>query len=112
VQQVAQQKTQSTNPMDQLAGFMGSFMTTLMDPIRIGLEESVRRVVVKVKWNEPGRPEQSFEVVNFMTDPSKLDMALMGGAPAAAAGGKSAPPTPGSPTGAGSSGFNLKPISR
>jgi len=54
VQQAAQQKTQSTNPMDLLAGFMGSFMTTLMDPIRIGLEESVRRVVVKVKWNEPG----------------------------------------------------------
>ena len=89
VQQAAQQKTQSTNPMDMLAGFMGSFMTTLMDPIRIGLEESVRRVVVKVKWNEPGRPEQSFEVVNFMTDPSKLDMALMGGSPTSAPGGKS-----------------------
>jgi hypothetical protein len=94
VQQAAQQKTQSSNPMDLLAGFMGSFMTTLMDPIRIGLEESVRRVVVKVKWNEPGRPEQSFEVVNFMTDPSKLDMALMGGSPTSAPGGKSPTPTP------------------
>jgi hypothetical protein len=93
VQQAAQQKTQSSNPMDMLAGFMGSFMTTLMDPIRIGLEESVRRVVVKVKWNEPGRPEQSFEVVNFMTDPSKLDMALTGGSPTSTPGGKSPTPT-------------------
>jgi prepilin-type N-terminal cleavage/methylation domain-containing protein len=110
VQQAAQQKTQSTNPMDILAGFMGSFMTTLMDPIRVGLEESVRRVVVKVKWNEPGRPEQSFEVVNFMTDPSKLDMALTGGSAASAAGGKSPTSTTGSPgiTGGGSSMFNLK----
>ena len=79
VQQAAQQKTQSTNPMDLLAGFMGSFMTTLMEPIRVGLEESVRRVTVRVKWKEPGRPEQVFEVVNFLTDPSKLDMALQGG---------------------------------
>jgi hypothetical protein len=90
---------------------MGSFMTTLMDPIRIGLEESVRRVVVKVKWNEPGRPEQSFEVVNFMTDPSKLDMALTGGSAASPPGSKSpTPPAPGSPPGGGSPAFNLKPF--
>jgi prepilin-type N-terminal cleavage/methylation domain-containing protein len=76
VEQAAHQKMQSTNPMDILSGFMGSFMTTLMEPIRVALEESVRRATVKVKWTEPGRPEQSFEVVNFMTDPSKLDMAL------------------------------------
>jgi len=97
--------------MDLLAGFMGSFMTTLMDPIRIGLEESVRRVVVKVKWNEPGRPEQSFEVVNFMTDPSKLDMALMGGS-AAGRGGRQGCDVHArldGNTGAGSSPFNLNP---
>jgi hypothetical protein len=79
VEQAAQKKTQSTNPMEVLTGFMGSFMTTLMEPIRIGLEESVRRLTVKVKWNEPGLPEQVFSVVNFLTDPSKLDMALQGG---------------------------------
>jgi hypothetical protein len=86
VEKAAQQKTQSTNPMEVLAGFMGSFMTTLMDPIRIALEESVRRVTVKVKWTEPGRPDQVFAIVNFLTDPSKLDMALQGGSAAAAAG--------------------------
>jgi general secretion pathway protein I len=79
VEQTAQKKTQSTNPMEILAGFMGSFATMLMEPIRVGLEESVRRLTIKVKWNEPGRPEQVFEIVNFLTDPSKLDMALQGG---------------------------------
>jgi prepilin-type N-terminal cleavage/methylation domain-containing protein len=93
VEQAAQQKTQSTNPMEILSGFMGSFMTTLMEPIRIGLEESVRRVTVKVKWNEPGRPEQSFAVVNFLTDPSKLDMALLGGSPTSTTGATSATST-------------------
>jgi hypothetical protein len=81
----------------------------------VGLEESVRRVVVKVKWNEPGRPEQSFEVVNFMTDPSKLDMALTGGSAAAsAAGGKGTTPATGSTgtAGTGSSGINLKPFGK
>jgi hypothetical protein len=58
---------------------MGSFATMLMEPIRVGLEESVRRLTIKVKWNEPGRPEQVFEIVNFLTDPSKLDMAMQGG---------------------------------
>jgi len=86
VEQVAQQKSQSTNPMEVLSGFMGSFMTTLMEPIRVGLEESVRRVTVKVKWDEPGRPEQVFAIVNFLTDPSKLDMALMGGSGGTATG--------------------------
>ena len=83
LEQAAHEKTQSTNPMDILQGFMGSFMTTLMEPIRVALEESIRRVTVKVKWNEPGRPEQVFEVVNFLTDPSKLDMALQTSAPGA-----------------------------
>jgi general secretion pathway protein I len=82
VEQAAQKKTQSTNPMEILAGFMGNFMTTLMEPIRVGLEESVRRLTVKVKWNEPGLPEQVFAIVNFLTDPSKLDMALQGGSAA------------------------------
>ncbi|HJX52227.1 MAG TPA: prepilin-type N-terminal cleavage/methylation domain-containing protein [Polyangia bacterium] len=88
VEQAAQKKTQSTNPMEILSGFMGSFMTTLMEPIRVGLEESVRRVTVKVIWTEPGRPEQSFALVNFLTDPSKLDMALQGGTPTGPTGGK------------------------
>ena len=66
----------SENPMAAMAGFMGGFMSTLVEPIRVGLEESVRRVTVKVSWDEAGRPNQSFEVVTFLTDPSKLDKAV------------------------------------
>jgi general secretion pathway protein I len=76
VQDVANKKTQSNNPMEMLSGFMGGFMSTLMEPIRLGLQESVRKLTVKVMWDEPGKPEQSFEVVTFMTDPSRLEMAV------------------------------------
>ena len=64
------------NPLAAMAGFMGGFMTTLLEPIRVGIQEAVRRVTVRVSWNEPGRPEQYFEVVTFMTDPAKLDLAV------------------------------------
>lgn len=95
---MAQDKAQdqmqhARNPMMAMAGFMGGFMTTLIEPIRVGLEESVRRVAVTVSWNEPGKPLQTFEVVTFMTDPAKLDMAvaaigsLPGGAGAGAGSG-------------------------
>lgn len=75
--------SQSNNPMMQMAGLMGGFMTTLIEPIRVGLQESVRRVSVVVSWDEIGRPEQRLEVVLFMTDPAKLDLALQAGAAAA-----------------------------
>jgi general secretion pathway protein I len=79
---------QSSNPLMAMAGMMGGFMTTLIDPIRVGLQESVRRVTVRVAWDEPGRAEQSFEVVTFMTDPAKLDLAMQAvGQPGAGAQG-------------------------
>ena len=76
VQQAASKSTQSNNPMEMLSGFMGGFMATLMDPIRLGLQESVRKLTVRVKWNEAGKLEQSFEVVSFLTDPSRLETAV------------------------------------
>jgi len=42
---------------------------------------------VRVFWNERKRPEQSIEVVTYVTDPAKLDMALSLGAGAGAASG-------------------------
>jgi len=79
--------------MEMLSGFMGGFMSTLMDPIRLGLEESVRKLTVRVMWDEPGKPEQSFEVVSFLTDPSRLETAvtLSATGAAGAAGAASAP---------------------
>jgi general secretion pathway protein I len=83
-----QTQQQSGNPLMAMAGLMGGFMTTLIEPIRVGLQESVRRVTVRVAWDEPGRAEQSFEVVTFMTDPAKLDMAMQAvGQPAGGAQG-------------------------
>jgi hypothetical protein len=76
VQQAASTATVSNNPMEMLSGFMGGFMSTLMDPIRLGLQESVRKMTVRVKWNEAGKPEQSIEVVAFFTDPSRLESAI------------------------------------
>jgi len=76
VQQAASKSTQSNNPMEMLSGFMGGFMATLMDPIRLGLQESVRKLTVRIKWNEAGKPEQFFEVVSFLTDPSRLETAV------------------------------------
>jgi general secretion pathway protein I len=90
------------DPMSMLTGFMGGMMSGFIDPIRIGLQESVRKVTVRVLWNEHGRRDQSFEVVQYLTDPAKLDLALTGGAAAgaAASGTGSKPGAPGT-TGGG-----------
>jgi hypothetical protein len=76
VQQASNKATTSTNPMEMLSGFMGGFMATLMDPIRLGLQESVRKLTVRVMWDEAGKKEQSFEVVTFLTDPARLETAV------------------------------------
>lgn len=99
----------SQNPLQFMAGFMGGFMSTLMDPIRIGLEESVRRVTVHVYWKEFGKNTQSFEVVTFLTDPAKLDLALGGGGALPAAGAQ--PGANGQPGSSGLPGANGQPES-
>ena len=67
------------DPMAMMSGFLGGMMSTFIEPIRIGLQESVRKVTVRVSWDEVGRRDQSFEVVQYLTDPAKLDLALTGG---------------------------------
>jgi hypothetical protein len=61
-------------------------MSSFIEPIRLGLQEAVRRVTVHVTWEESGRGPQSIEVVQYLADPSKLDAALTGGALPGAAG--------------------------
>jgi prepilin-type N-terminal cleavage/methylation domain-containing protein len=75
-QQQAATTGTSGSPLTALTGMMGGFMTTLIDPIRLGLQEAVRRVTVTVYWNEVGRAEQSFDVVAYLTDPARLDNAM------------------------------------
>jgi len=115
-QEAAGQKTMeaqtgpSANPLAAMSGMMGGFMSSLIEPVRVGLQESVRRVTVKVTWDELGRDEQSFEVVTYMTDPSRLDMAMGtgvaggtgGAAGAAGTGAGGAGGSAGTPSGGGS----------
>lgn len=89
-QQASGNQSQSKDPMQALTGMIGGLMGMFIEPVRVGLQESVRRVTVRVYWNERKRPEQSVEVVTYVTDPAKLDMAMslgMGGAAAGAASG-------------------------
>jgi type II secretion system protein I len=106
MKQLAEQQSsdtsKSSDPMQALTGMMGGLMSSFMDPIRVGLQESVRRVTVKVFWDEVGRPNLNFEVVTFLTDPAKLEAAMnlsaaglnTGGAAAGAASGKAGTATP------------------
>jgi hypothetical protein len=55
-------------------------MSSFIDPVRLGLQESVRKVTVRVLWDEHGRRDQTLEVVQYLTDPAKLDLALNPGA--------------------------------
>ncbi len=101
--QASAESVDAKNPMSMLTGFMGGMMSGFIDPIRIGLQESVRQVTVRVLWDEHGRRDQSFEVVQYLTDPAKLDIALTGAPGAAAAGGTGA--TSGSSGGIGLGGL-------
>jgi len=87
-QQAAGNLSQKKDPMQALTGMIGGMMGMFIEPVRVGLEESVRRVTVRVFWLERGRPEQAVEVVMYVTDPAKLDLALsLGGVAAAGAAG-------------------------
>jgi prepilin-type N-terminal cleavage/methylation domain-containing protein len=104
VQQASSNKMQNTNnPMDMLSGFMGGFMSTLMDPIRLGLQESVRKLTVRVKWDEAGKPEQTMEVVSFLTDSSRLESAISLSATGGGSGGSSGSSTSSSKSSSGTS---------
>jgi hypothetical protein len=93
----------SSNPMSLLSGFIGGMMGSFIEPIRLGLQESVRRVTIHVIWNESGRPDQVIEVVQYLTDPSKLDAGLnpaaLGGAAPGATGAAGTPGATGAATG-------------
>jgi prepilin-type N-terminal cleavage/methylation domain-containing protein len=86
------QSTPGGDPMSMMTGFLGGMMSSFIEPVRIGLQESVRRVTVRVLWEETARPTQSIEVVQYLTDPAKLEAAIPS---MNAAGAPGAPGTPG-----------------
>jgi general secretion pathway protein I len=106
ITQKTQDQARSTSndakdPMSLMTGFLGGMMSAFIEPIRIGLQESVRKVTVRVFWDENGRPNQSFEVVQYLTDPSQLEKSILppgatapGTQPPGAAGAKTTTPTP------------------
>jgi general secretion pathway protein I len=72
-------RDEAKDPMAMMTSFLGGMMSAFIEPIRIGLQESVRKVTVRVFWDEIGRAEQTIEVVQYLTDPSKLEAAMQAG---------------------------------
>ena len=86
-QDAAKDKTNdSKDPMAMMTGFLGGMMSTFIEPIKNGLQESVRKVTVRVTWDEIGRANQSIEVVQYLTDPAQIEKAMLLGGGAAGAG--------------------------
>ena len=77
---------ESKDPMAMMTGFLGGMMSTFIEPIKNGLQESVRKVTVRVTWDEIGRANQSIEVVQYLTDPAQIEKAMLLGGGAAGAG--------------------------
>jgi general secretion pathway protein I len=100
--QATTQSQDAKDPMSLLTGFMGGMMSSFIEPIRNGLQESVRKVTVRVIWDEHGRQDQNFEVVQYLTDPSKLDAAGLTAGGATGTGGTSGSSGAGASTGAAS----------
>lgn len=96
-----QDQMDAKDPMSMLTGFMGSMMSSFIEPVRIGLQESIRKVTVKVIWDEHGRRNQSFEVVQYLTDPAKADINTFGQAGATGTGGATGATGAGAASGAG-----------
>jgi len=48
----------------------------MLGPVKEMLEQGIRRVTVKVLWDEPGLPDQQVEVVAFFTDVRKAPLTL------------------------------------
>jgi general secretion pathway protein I len=89
---------EAKDPMALMTGFLGGMMSSFIEPIRNGLQESVRKVTVHVMWDEIGRPNQEIEVVQYLTDPSQIEKKMLFGGGAGAAPG-AAPGMPSIPQG-------------
>ncbi len=50
----------------------GGALGAVLGPVKEMLEQGIRRVTVRVLWDEPGRPGQQVEVVAFYTDPRRI----------------------------------------
>lgn len=53
---------------------LSSSMSGFMGPVKEMLEQGIRRVTVRVMWNEPGVGQQKVELVAYYTDMRRLPM--------------------------------------
>lgn len=56
-------------------GNLTSGMGGLLGPVKEMLEQGIRRVTVRVWWDEPALPDQKVEVVTFYTDMRRIPVA-------------------------------------
>jgi hypothetical protein len=74
----------------------------MMQPVKQMLEEGIRRVTVRVNWDEPGLPNQQVEVVTFYTDMRRIplvpQMGNLPGASGSTPGSSTSPPSGSTPS--------------
>ncbi len=76
-QQIASQAQSSlggggTGSSGSSSGVGPQAMQGLLGPVKEMLEQGIRRVTVRVVWDEPGRKDQQVEVVTFYTDMRRI----------------------------------------
>ena len=74
--QSAASQNKSSSAPSPAAGNLGSGMSGLLGPVKDMLEQGIRRVTVRVQWDEPGLPDQQVDVVAFFTDVRKAPVSL------------------------------------
>ena len=58
----------SSSPQSGSGPNLGSNIGGMIGPVKEMLEQGIRRVTVRILWEEPGLGEQKVEVVTFYTD--------------------------------------------
>ena len=74
--QSAASKDKPSSSSSSSGSNMASGMSGMLGPVKEMLEQGIRRVIVKVLWDEPGLPDQQVEVVAFFTDVRKAPLTL------------------------------------
>ncbi len=75
-QSAANKNKPSTSSSSSGNGNLGGSMSNFLGPVKDMLEQGIRRVTVRIQWDEPGLPDQQVEVVAFFTDVRKAPVSL------------------------------------
>ncbi len=76
-QQIGGGSTPSSSTSGTSSGAnLSSGLGNMLGPVKEMLEQGIRRVTMRVIWDEPGAPEQKVEVVSFYTDIRRIPVSL------------------------------------